>query len=220
MNLSFTEENYIKAIYHLSDAGNKAVNTNTIADEMNTAAASVSDMIRKLSDKDMIVYKKYHGVNISDQGKSVALQVIRKHRLWEVFLVEKLNFHWDEVHDVAEQLEHIRSPLLIKRLDDFLEHPKIDPHGDPIPDENGNISIGPQYPLLDMEIGTNGVITAVENSTSKFLKHLDNKGIRLGIKFVIKDHDEFDDSMQLELETGESIFLSKQVSENLLVRQI
>ncbi len=220
MKLSFTEENYIKAIYHLSEAGNKEVNTNTIADEMKTAAASVSDMIRKLSEKDMINYRKYHGVNISEQGKSVALQVIRKHRLWEVFLVEKLNFHWDEVHEVAEQLEHIRSPLLIKRLDEFLDHPKIDPHGDPIPDENGNIKIGPQYPLLDMEIGSHGVITAVENSSRKFLKHLDNKGIRLGIKFIIQDHDEFDDSMQLKLETGESIFISKQVSENLLVRQI
>ena len=220
MKLSFTEENYLKAIYHLSDAGDKDVNTNMIADELNTAAASVTDMIKKLSTKKVITYKKYHGVNISESGKSIALQVIRKHRLWEVFLVEKLQFHWDEVHEVAEQLEHIRSPLLITRLDKFLDHPKIDPHGDPIPDESGNFSIGPQHPILDMTMGESGVITAVENSSSQFLKHLDKLGIRLGIKFKIKDRAEFDDSLEVQLEGGESVFLSKQVSENLLVRKL
>lgn len=137
---SYVEENYLKAIYHLSDHGQKSVNTNAIAEEMSTTAASVSDMIKKLSQKKAVMYQKYRGVNVSAKGKDVALQVIRKHRLWEVFLVEKLKFKWDEVHEIAEQLEHIKSPLLITRLDDFLGYPKHDPHGDPIPNEHGEFS--------------------------------------------------------------------------------
>ncbi len=218
--LSLTEENYLKAIYHLSNGGTQEVTTNQLADELHTAAASVSDMIKKLSTKRVITYKKYRGVNISERGEKMALQVIRKHRLWEVFLVEKLQFQWDEVHEIAEQLEHIHSPLLITRLDEFLGHPKIDPHGDPIPDENGQISIGPQYPISEMKIGANGVITAVENSSSALLQHLDKLGIRLGIKFTIKDIAEFDNSLEIKLETGADVFLSKQVSDNLLVRNI
>ena len=134
MNLTTAEENYLKAIYHLSDGGKKSVSTNDVAGEMNTKPASVSDMLRKLGEKEVIEYRKYYGVNITDEGKKRALQTIRKHRLWEVFLVEKLNFAWDEVHEVAEELEHIQSPLLIQRLDAFLNYPKFDPHGDPIPD--------------------------------------------------------------------------------------
>nr|HAD50594.1 iron-dependent repressor [Algoriphagus sp.] len=129
MNLTTAEENYLKAIYHLSDGGKKSVSTNDVAGEMNTKPASVSDMLRKLGEKEVIEYRKYYGVNITDEGKKRALQTIRKHRLWEVFLVEKLNFAWDEVHEVAEELEHIQSPLLIQRLDAFLNYPKFDPHG-------------------------------------------------------------------------------------------
>ncbi|MBO6763226.1 MAG: metal-dependent transcriptional regulator, partial [Roseivirga sp.] len=137
---SLSEENYLKAIYHLSNHGQDSVNTNAIAEEMKTAPASVSDMIRKLSKKKLVDYQKYRGVNISTKGKDIALKVIRKHRLWEVFLVEKLNFHWDEVHEIAEQLEHIQSPVLISKLDEFLDFPKHDPHGDPIPDDDGNFA--------------------------------------------------------------------------------
>jgi len=220
MALSATEENYIKAIYHLSNGGNLAVSTNTIADELSTAAASVSDMIKKLANKELLTYKKYHGVNIDEKGKSVALQIIRKHRLWEVFLVEKLNFNWDEVHEVAEQLEHIASPLLTSRLDEFLEYPKIDPHGDPIPNEHGEITVGPQFPLIDLELKTQAVITAVENTESLFLQHLDNLGIRLGIKFHILERADFDGSLMIELENEKSIFVSKEVAKNLLVRNL
>ncbi|MEL6559844.1 MAG: metal-dependent transcriptional regulator [Bacteroidota bacterium] len=220
MKLSSTEENYIKAIYHLSNAGEKAVSTNTIADELNTAAASVSDMIKKLANKKLVNYKKYHGVNIDDNGKKVALSIIRKHRLWEVFLVDTLNFNWDEVHEVAEQLEHIDSPLLTARLDQFLDYPKIDPHGDPIPDEEGNINVGPQFSLLELGLQEEAIITAVENSESLFLQHLDNLGLRLGVRFKIIERAEFDGSIMIQLEEDKKIFLSKEVAKNLLVRNL
>lgn len=220
MKLSSTEENYIKAIYHLSNGGEKAVSTNTIADELNTAAASVSDMIKKLANKKLLNYKKYHGVNIDDNGKKVALSIIRKHRLWEVFLVNILNFNWDEVHEVAEQLEHIDSPLLTARLDHFLDYPKIDPHGDPIPDEEGNINVGPQFSLLELTLHEEAVITAVENTESLFLQHLDNLGLRLGVKFTITERAEFDGSIMIQLEEDKKIFLSKEVAKNLLVRNL
>jgi len=142
--LSLVEENYLKAIYHLSDGGHAQVPTNAIAEAIHTKPASVSDMIQKLDRKGVIQYTKYQGVKVTDAGREAALKVIRKHRLWEVFLVKNLNFNWDEVHEVAEQLEHIRSPLLIKRLDAFLGHPNVDPHGDPIPDAKGAINTKPQ----------------------------------------------------------------------------
>src|SRR5687767_1418769 len=147
--LSFTEENYLKTIYRLSEGGAKAVLTNEIAELMSTKPASVTDMVKKLSLKNLIGYEKYYGVKITKHGKSEALMVIRKHRLWETFLVEKLNFSWDEVHDVAEQLEHIQSNLLIEKLDEFLGFPTSDPHGHPIPDKNGKIQQVRQVPLAE-----------------------------------------------------------------------
>ncbi|MEL7145122.1 MAG: metal-dependent transcriptional regulator [Bacteroidota bacterium] len=218
--LSATEENYIKAIYHLSNGGEQAVSTNTIAEELQTAAASVSDMIKKLANKQLVNYKKYHGVNIDEKGKLAALQVIRKHRLWEVFLVEKLGFQWDEVNEVAEQLEHIVSPLLISRLDEFLGYPKIDPHGDPIPDENGQIKVGPQFSLIELTLQTPAILTAVENTDSLFLQHLDNLGLRLGVRFSIDDRAAFDGSLTLHLENKNKVFISKEVASNLLVRNL
>src|SRR5688500_1611165 len=139
--LSNTEENYLKAIYHLSESGSKAVLTNEIAEAISTKAASVTDMIKKLSAKNLIAYEKYYGVELTTPGKTEALLIIRKHRLWETFLVQKLGFTWDEVHEVAEQLEHIQSSLLIEKLDEFLGYPKMDPHGEPIPDNNGKLKI-------------------------------------------------------------------------------
>ena len=136
---SQSEENYIKAIYHLSAVSEKGISTNAIAEKLETKASSVTDMIKKLSEKKVVVYKKYHGVHLTEEGSKIAANVIRKHRLWEVFLVDKLNFSWDEVHDVAEQLEHIKSPKLINQLDALLGFPTHDPHGDPIPDKNGNL---------------------------------------------------------------------------------
>jgi len=156
--LSLVEENYLKTIYHLSLAGKEPVSTNTLAEKMNNKAASVTDMMKRLSSKGVITYEKYHGVNVSSKGKTHALMVIRKHRLWETFLVEKLNFNWDEVHEVAEQLEHIQSSLLIEKLDEFLGHPTTDPHGHPIPDKNGNVQEVHQVPLSDCPVNNRKTI--------------------------------------------------------------
>jgi len=196
---TYVEENYLKAIYHLSEEGAKSVNTNAIAIELNTTPASVSDMIQKLSKKKAVHYEKYRGVNVSNKGKETALRVIRKHRLWEVFLVQQLNFNWDEVHEVAEQLEHIKSPLLIKRLDEFLGYPKHDPHGDPIPDEEGKFSTPKKQTLSDTDIGINGTVIGVSDSSSAFLKYLDKIGVSIGSELKVADKNDFDGSLDIEL---------------------
>lgn len=215
-NLSFSEENYIKAIYHLSNGGEDKVSTNALAESLNTAAASVSDMIKRLAGKKLVSYKKYWGVNISEQGKSAALRVIRKHRLWEVFLTSKLKFNWDEVHEVAEQLEHIKSPLLVKRLDEFLGYPKFDPHGDPIPKENGEFKLKPHVPLSQAESGQSGIIVSVNDTSSVFLKYLDKIGAHIGAKVKVQDKSEFDGSLEISID-NKSVFVSSKASENILI---
>ena len=217
--LSLAEENYLKTIYHLSQSGRHDVSTNAISEMQRTKPASVSDMIRKLSDKGMVTYQKYKGVNVSNKGRKVALQIIRKHRLWEVFLVDKLQFKWDEVHEIAEQLEHIKSPLLVEKLDEFLGFPTIDPHGDPIPDKNGEIPTSKKSPLAEVVSGTEVIVTGVENSTSEFLSHLDKIHIALGTKIKVLDVNSFDGSMQVQPKDLSPIFISKQVAENLLVSE-
>ena len=217
MNLSLAEENYLKAIYHLSAEGTEEISTNAIAEEMKTKAASVSDMMRRLSEKELVYYKKYQGVKISEIGTKAALQVVRKHRLWEVFLVEKLKFSWDQVHDVAEQLEHIKSKLLITRLDEFLGHPKFDPHGDPIPDENGEFKEKPQIPLAETDKQEEGIVVAVKDTNTLFLQHLDKIGIYLGAKVKVIDKTEFDGSMEINIDQKNKVFISKEVSQNVLV---
>ncbi len=214
--LSLTEENYLKAIYHLSDGGSKSVLTNELAEAMNTKAASVTDMIKKLSAKEVITYEKYYGVNVTSKGKSEALTVIRKHRLWETFLVEKLGFAWDEVHDVAEQLEHINSPRLIERLDEFLGFPKVDPHGDPIPDQKGKFKMQPQIAIDQLSIGYQGKIAAVKDSDSNLLKYLDKIGAKPGVKIKILGKEEYDDSMEILID-DHRVFISKEVAQNILV---
>jgi len=217
MELSFAEENYLKAIYHLSSAGQEQVNTNAIAERLETKPASVSDMIRKLSEKGVITYVKYQGVNITDEGKKNALWVIRKHRLWEVFLVEKLNFHWNEVHEIAEQLEHIRSSLLITRLEEFLGYPKFDPHGDPIPDAEGIISSKPRIILSDLKPGSPAELVSMKDTGTSFLNYLDRIGMKIGTKIEIKDIFEFDGSVEIETDDNRKLTISKQVADNLLV---
>lgn len=217
IDLSFAEENYLKAIYHLSSAGQKQVNTNAIAERLATKPASVSDMIRKLSDKGVITYVKYQGVNITEEGKKKALWVIRKHRLWEVFLVEKLNFHWDEVHEIAEQLEHIKSSLLITRLDQFLGHPKFDPHGDPIPNAEGIISSKPRAILSDLRSGTHAELVSMKDTGNAFLNYLDRIGMKIGTKIEVIDIMEFDGSVEIETDGDKRFSISKQVADNLLV---
>lgn len=219
MDLTSTEENYLKAIYHLSEDGKKSVSTNDIAAEMKTKAASVSDMLRKLGEKEVIEYRKYYGLQITDSGKRFALQTIRKHRLWEVFLVEKLNFAWDEVHEVAEQLEHIHSPLLIQRLDSYLNYPKFDPHGDPIPDEFGDVRSRPRVQLNEMDIDQTGQIVAVKDSSAAFLRYLDKVGAYIGARIKVLDKVEFDGSLEILVDQKKTLFMSKDVSCNILVLQ-
>lgn len=216
--LSLAEENYLKAIYHLSQNGLQEVLTNELAESMHTKAASVTDMIKKLSVKKLISYKKYYGVNMTSKGKARALQIIRKHRLWETFLVNKLGFTWDEVHEIAEQLEHIQSQSLIEKLDGFLGYPKTDPHGDPIPDRNGNIVLKPQLPLAEKAAGYKGTIMAVKDSDSRLLKYLEKIDALPGRKVQVIATEPYDGSMQITI-SGKSFFVSKEVSQNILVTE-
>lgn len=217
MKLSLVEENYIKAIYHLSEDAENGVTTNAIADELHTKPASVTDMIRKLADKKVVDYKKYKGVQISEKGKQIALQVIRKHRLWEVFLVDKLGFKWDEVHEIAEQLEHIKSPILIKRLDRFLGYPSMDPHGDPIPNEHGEIKEHPQLALTELEIDNEGIVVKVPDGDPSLLRHLDKIAMRLGSKIVVKDKVEFDDSVLINIDGNKEIYISGEIAKTIML---
>ncbi|RED46490.1 DtxR family iron (metal) dependent repressor [Winogradskyella eximia] len=217
--ITLTEENYIKAIYHLSSNGEKTVNTNAIASAMQTKASSVTDMIKKLSEKNYADYKKYQGVTLTDDGRRVAVNIIRKHRLWEVFLVEKLNFSWDEVHEVAEHLEHIKSDKLINELDAFLEFPTHDPHGDPIPDKEGNFKHIEKIVLAKAEVGSTYKCVGVDDTSSKFLKYLDSNHIALGTIITVKHKEPYDNSIKLTLENSE-IVVSQSVAKNLYLKKI
>lgn len=214
---SFTEENYIKTIYKLSANGMQEVNTNAIAEAMDTKAASVTDMLRKLSAKNLVHYVKYRGVSLTTEGERVALQVVRKHRLWEAFLVEKLKFNWDEVHEVAEELEHVGSPLLTQRLDEFLGYPRFDPHGDPIPTETGEIKQIKQRLLAEMDINENGVVVGVNDSQPLFLQYLDKVGISLGSRIKVIDRIAYDNSLEITLEDKRNMLLSSEVTKNIFV---
>jgi DtxR family Mn-dependent transcriptional regulator len=214
--LSFTEENYLKTIYHLSAGGSKAVLTNEIAESMNTKAASVTDMVKKLSGKNLIAYEKYYGVKITRQGKAEALMLIRKHRLWETFLVQKLQFTWDEVHEIAEQLEHIRSALLIEKLDKFLEYPSVDPHGEPIPDSEGRVKQQPQKSLDQQTEGYSGTILSVKDADPNLLKYMDKIGTKPGKKIRLIAREPFDGSLEIEVDKRR-LSISKDVALNILV---
>lgn len=216
---SFTEENYLKAIYKLIERKGDTVSTNALAETMKTKAASVTDMLKKLSLKKLINYQKYQGVTLSEKGEKVALSIIRKHRLWEMFLVEKLDFKWDEVHDVAEQLEHINSDKLIEQLDKFLNFPKTDPHGDPIPDAKGKLKSPKSIPLSTFQKNDTCQLTGVIDHSPAFLQFLDNSGISLGDEIKIKDVITFDLSFQITVNKQHTFFISKQIAENLLVQK-
>ncbi|MFD0993878.1 metal-dependent transcriptional regulator [Tenacibaculum geojense] len=216
---SQSEENYIKTIYHLAVLTDKGISTNAIAKKLETKASSVTDMIKKLSEKDLVVYKKYQGVTLTDFGKKTAITIIRKHRLWEVFLVDKLNFSWDEVHEVAEQLEHIKSPKLINELDAFLGFPKQDPHGDPIPDSKGNFQQIEKCLLATLSVRESGVCVGVNDSSSEFLQFLDKQGIALGKKITVLEKEPFDGSLSIKLE-GNTMTISNKIANNLYIQKI
>ncbi|CAL2075899.1 metal-dependent transcriptional regulator [Tenacibaculum dicentrarchi] len=216
---SQSEENYIKTIYHLALVSDKGITTNSIAKMLVTKASSVTDMIKKLSDKEVVIYKKYQGVTLTDLGKKTATNIIRKHRLWEVFLVEKLNFSWDEVHEVAEQLEHIQSPKLIDELDVFLGQPKTDPHGDPIPDKEGNLPQIQKSLLATLHKNEQGVCVGVNDTSSEFLRFLDKQEIALGQHIEVLDKEPFDDSF-LVMINDKKMTISNKVANNIYIQKI
>jgi DtxR family Mn-dependent transcriptional regulator len=215
-----TEENYLKAIYKIAQKqGESSINTKSIAEEMGTSAASVTDMIKRLSEKSLLQYEKYYGVSLTKEGQKIAVHLLRKHRLWEVFLHDKLNFTWVEVHEVAEQLEHVKSDLLIEKLDAFLGHPKFDPHGDPIPNSNGSFTFRNQIPLSNIrEKNIRIHVLAVKQHDSSFLKHLDDLKIKPGEVFEIIQFTDYDKSMKLLTKNGDQIVITHKVADAILVR--
>lgn len=215
---SFTEENYLKAIYYLQqESSSQEVSVNDIAERMSTRPATVTDMLRKLSEKKLIHYEKYKKTQLSKSGVSVALQIVRKHRLWEVFLHEKLRFSWDEVHEVAEELEHIRSAKLIERLDEFLGFPRFDPHGDPIPNAAGEVRPASNTTLSESEAGKKLVLVAVKDTSSAFLQHLERFGLHIGSALTVNEFLPFDHSVMVTIDKAEPVMLSEKIATNLLV---
>jgi DtxR family Mn-dependent transcriptional regulator len=214
---SVSEENYIKAIYH-AQQGDELVSTNEIAARMNTKASSVTDMLKKLADKQLADYVPYKGTRLTQDGLNCATQIIRKHRLWEVFLVEKLEFSWDEVHEVAEQLEHIQSRKLINQLDKLLGFPKRDPHGDPIPDSDGNFETVSNVVLSQLDKHEQGSVVGVIDTSRTFLKYLDKHHIQLGTVIKVLEHEEYDHSMIIEF-SNKKLTISQQTAENLYIKK-
>lgn len=219
MEISYTEENYLKAIFKISEQDGKPASTNAISSEMSTSAASVTDMIKRLSDKALIHYERYRGVTLTAQGERIATHLIRKHRLWEVFLVEKLHFSWDEVHEIAEQLEHIKSQRLVERLDEYLSFPKFDPHGDPIPDADGNFAIRKQVLLAEIKPGDDGLVVGVQDHSTAFLQYLDRMELVLGTPVELLEYFEYDESMRVLINNKREQVLSKKVCQNLFIQK-
>ena len=216
MKTTLTEENYLKAIYHLKHQTDGEVSTNAIAEKVNSKASSVTDMLKKLAEKNLITYIKYKGVNLTEKGRLTAVDIIRKHRLWEVFLVEKLDFSWDEVHDVAEQLEHIKSPKLVKELDAFLGYPTHDPHGDPIPNASGEIQKTQKIRLSQGQINSSYTCVGVIDSSSEFLKYLDKHHIGIGTILKVIDKEGFDQSISINI-NNKTVVMSKTITSNIYV---
>ena len=217
--MTFSEENYLKTIYHLTTSLSTEISTNAIAEMMETKASSVTDMLKKLAEKDLVHYKKYQGVFLTPKGKLAAKMIVRKHRLWEVFLVEKLAFSWDEVHDIAEQLEHIKSEQLINRLDDFLGNPTEDPHGDPIPDRNGKLPKMDKKLLSEIAVGKKVICVGVKDSSAVFLQYLDKQEISLGSKIELISKESFDQSLKIKV-NGRELNISNKIASNLYVKTI
>ncbi len=213
-----SEENYLKAILKLLRRGEEPVTTGALAAEMQTTAPSVTDMLRRLSEKQLATYEKYYGVRLTEEGMRIATALVRRHRLWEVFLTEKLGFQWDEVHEMAEQLEHVHHPDLIERLDAFLGKPRFDPHGDPIPNARGEWPGGERHLLGDTSAGLVVVVVGVDDHSATFLQYLDRLGIGLGTRLKILERIEFDYSLRVHLlESGQELMLSDKVGRSLFV---
>ena len=218
LNYSTSEENYIKAIYHLQ-AGNDTVTTNALAQELLTRPASVTDMMKKLKSKKLLHYQPYQGFKLNTEGKKVALSIIRRHRLWEYFLSEKLKFQWDEVHEVAEELEHVSSKKLIDKLDEYLGYPRFDPHGDPIPDTNGKMEpYKTMVSLSDVPLNTVAEVCHVGKQSSEMLELLRHKSIAIGTKLEAKRKFPFDNSVEIKIRQQSPVTISEQLAKNIFVK--
>jgi len=217
-HISTAEENYLKAIFAIAEKEGKTASTNAIAAVLSTTAASVTDMLKRLSDKNLIRYEKYRGVQLTEEGVRLATTLIRKHRLWEVFLVDKLGFAWDEVHALAEQLEHIQGEALVEKLDEFLGFPRFDPHGDPIPDAEGRWTYRHQVPLSTLEVSRRGVITGVDDHSTAFLQFLDRMGLTLGAEVQVIERFDYDGTVRIQVRGKEERILSEKVAQNLFVK--
>jgi len=219
MNFSIAEENYIKAIWHLQQNDNN-VTTNELAAELHTKPASVTDMLKRLKEKKLLNYEPYYGVKLNADGKKLALNIIRKHRLWEYFLVEKLKFNWDEVHAIAEELEHVSSRELIERLDNFLGSPRFDPHGDPIPDHSGKMESVNQVSLHELKENTWAVVTGVGDQSTGLLELLNKKKINIGTQLEIKQRNSYDASIEIKIGNRPLITLSEQLAKKIFVKPV
>jgi DtxR family Mn-dependent transcriptional regulator len=219
MNLTVAEENYIKAIFHLQQ-GAGTVSTNQLAASLHTKPASVTDMLKKLTNKSLLDYEPYQGVRLGKEGKKQALSIVRKHRLWEFFLVDKLQFGWDEVHEVAEELEHISSKKLVDKLDGFLGYPKFDPHGDPIPDSNGVMASIRQFNLIDVKPKTLVEVCSVGSQSAELLELLRHKNIGIGTELQIIRRFEFDHSIEINIKNKPTITISQQLAQALFVKLV
>jgi|688.fasta_scaffold40091_3 DtxR family Mn-dependent transcriptional regulator len=217
--LTRSEEDHIKAVYGLQQAGPSAF-TKDIAERLSTKASSVTDMLKKLAEKGLVKHAPYHGASLSPKGRRHALMLVRKHRLWETFLVQRLGFGWDEVHVIAEELEHVSSSKLIERLDAYLEHPDFDPHGDPIPDRNGKLPERSTRALVDCSVGERVKLAAVRDTSDALLQLLDTKGLSIGMVLELTARAEFDGSLELRSKQGTSYSLSEAVARHLLITAI
>jgi len=217
MKYSSSKENYLKAIFHLQEEDG-IVTTNQLAAATQTKAASVTDMLKKLKSQKLLLYERYKGFKLTQEGKRVALQIIRKHRLWEYFLVQKLNFGWDEVHEIAEELEHISSKKLIDRLDEFLGYPKSDPHGDPIPDSSGRWVVTRQVDLLGLPLNKAAEVSSIGDQSPEMLDLLNHKNIQLGSRLEVKKKFAFDNSIEIKIKNHPSITISEHVAHNIFVK--
>jgi DtxR family Mn-dependent transcriptional regulator len=215
--LSFTEENYLKAILRLNiDQENRDIGTNVLANHLKVKPATVSDMLKKLKEKQLIEYEKYGKIKLTKQGKLKALGIVRKHRLWETFLFEKLEFSWDEVHEVAEQLEHIQSTKLIERLDKYLGFPTVDPHGDFIPNAKGDLPNIVSKSLMQEEVGHKCTIVAVKDNSATFLQYVDKLGLAIHQEIKLISKSDFDDLIEVEV-NKKKIIISPKFAQNIIV---
>ena len=220
MEISVSQENYLKAIYKLASREGVASNQ-AIASVLESTPASVTNMLRKLTEMGWIDYEAYRGATLTAAGNKRALELVRKHRLWEVFLVEKLQYDWDAVHPLAEELEHIGGEELVNRLDAFLGHPQYDPHGDPIPDSEGNIRKRQHVMAAsELNVGQDFAVCGVRDSSSLFLQHLDRLGIELGKRYALTERLEFDNSMVWQAASGQTTTVSQEVASNVLIQRI